>query len=278
MKSILAKSPHDSSFSFSRRFSWRKKVVEDEYGDTTKEEEDEEEIIRSIQQEREEEHGFHANAVPEFRSASVKQKKKKKKKNKRQLPQLAVSKLFSALASLGRGVGGAVHHRSGHASWVVGTLFGYRRGHVHFAVQSDARAGPEFLIQLAAPTSILVREMASGLVRIALECEKKKVPSPKKAAGKLLEEPVWNVYCNGRRCGFGLRRDYGPEEARILWALEPVSVGAGVLPGDGPARGELMYMRAQFERVIGSRDSQTFHMINPDACGGPELSFYLLRV
>ncbi|PKI40371.1 hypothetical protein CRG98_039217 [Punica granatum] len=130
--------------------------------------------------------------------------------------------------------------------------------------------------------------MASGLVRIALECDKK---ASKKAAGKLLEEPVWRAYCNGRKCGYGLRRECGPEEARVLRALEPVSMGAGVLPGnseglgggeeiegDVPGQGELMYMRARFERVIGSKDSEAFYMMNPDRSGGPELSFYLLRV
>jgi uncharacterized protein (TIGR01570 family) len=41
-----------------------------------------------------------------------------------------------------------------------------------------------------------------------------------------------------------------------------------------------MYMRARFERVVGSRDSEAFYMMNPDCNngGGPELSVYLLRV
>jgi uncharacterized protein (TIGR01570 family) len=39
-----------------------------------------------------------------------------------------------------------------------------------------------------------------------------------------------------------------------------------------------MYMRAKFERVVGSRDSEAFYMINPDGNAGPELSIYLLRV
>lgn len=62
-------------------------------------------------------------------------------------------------------------------------------------------------------------------------------------------------------------------------------MGAGVLPaaaaaGNGTcgSEGELMYMRAKFERVVGSRDSEAFYMMNPDGNGGPELSIYLLRV
>lgn len=59
-------------------------------------------------------------------------------------------------------------------------------------------------------------------------------------------------------------------------------MGAGVLPGNGEEEsadsGEIMYMRAKFERVIGSRDSEAFYMMNPDSNGAPELSIYLLRV
>ncbi len=54
-------------------------------------------------------------------------------------------------------------------------------------------------------------------------------------------------------------------------------MGTGVLPGDGD-EGELMYMRAKFERIVGSRDSEAFYMMNPDNSGAPELSVYLLRL
>ncbi|CAA6671423.1 unnamed protein product [Spirodela intermedia] len=125
--------------------------------------------------------------------------------------------------------------------------------------------------------------MASGLVRIALECEKKPpaAAAPPLAAGKkppparrLLEEPIWRTFCNGRKCGFAVRRECGAAEWRVLRAVEPVSMGAGVLPLSPP----VMYMRARFERVVGSRDSEAFYMMNPDGTGGgPELSIYLLR-
>lgn len=76
-----------------------------------------------------------------------------------------------------------------------------------------------------------------------------------------------------------MRRECGADEWRVLGAVEPVSVGAGVLPDDAAAEeGDLMYMRARFERVVGSRDSEAFYMMNPDGSGGPELSIYLLRV
>lgn len=55
---------------------------------------------------------------------------------------------------------------------VVGTLYGQRKGNVFLAIQDDPKCLPLFILELATQTSSLVREMASGLVRIALECEK----------------------------------------------------------------------------------------------------------
>ena len=186
-----------------------------------------------------------------------------------------------------------LHHNKNSSSLgtrVVGTLFGHRRGHVHFAFQEDPKLGPAFLIELATPTSVLVRDMASGLVRIALECEKKKKGDINYNASsskvRLLEEPLWRTYCNGRKCGYANRRECGPEVWKILKAVEPISMGAGVLPvcvngaagSEEEAAGEVMYMRAKYERVVGSRDSEAFYMMNPDGSGGPELSIYLIRV
>lgn len=165
-------------------------------------------------------------------------------------------------------------------SSVTGTIFGRRRGRVHLALQTDARAPPALMVELSAySTGALVREMSSGLVRIALECQK----TPTLTGGErrrtaLVEEPTWRAYCNGRKCGYAVRRECGAEEWRVLRAVENVSVGAGVVPDGGAGEGDLMYMRARFERVVGSRDSEAFYMINPDGNGGPELSIYLLRV
>ncbi|KAG6398965.1 hypothetical protein SASPL_140437 [Salvia splendens] len=193
-----------------------------------------------------------------------------KKTPRKKLSVMAVAKLRLARA-LGRT---GPNLSSGLGTKVVGTLFGHRRGHVCFAFQEDFKLGPGFLVELATPTSVLVKEMASGLVRIALECEKR----AEKKGAKLLEEPVWRTYCNGKRCGYAMRRDCGPEEWKVLNAIGPISMGAGVLPGPGCGDGEMMYMRAKFERVVGSKDSEAFYMMNPDGNGGPELSIYLLRV
>ncbi|KAF5818076.1 putative protein MIZU-KUSSEI 1-like, plant [Helianthus annuus] len=171
-------------------------------------------------------------------------------------------------------------------SRVVGTLFGSRRGHVYFTLQKNPVSQPAFLIELQTPISGLVKEMASGLVRIALECDKDEDKTKKISNSKrLLEEPVWRTYCNGKKCGFALKRECGEKEWRVLKAVEPISMGAGVLPpektvdGEGEEEGdEIMYMRAKFERVTGSRDSEAFYMMNPDSNGAPELSVYLLRI
>lgn len=194
-------------------------------------------------------------------------------------------KRAAALARLRSVFLAAITHRRRRrqlGSCVTGTIFGRRRGRVHVALQTDPRSAPVLLVDMAAySTGALVREMSSGLVRLALECEK-----PPLAAGEkrraLLEEPTWRAYCNGLKCGYAVRRECGADKWRVLGAVEPVSVGAGVLPDDGdggaPGEGDLMYMRARFERVVGSRDSEAFYMMNPDGSGGPELSIYLLRV
>ncbi|KNA15750.1 hypothetical protein SOVF_095180 [Spinacia oleracea] len=166
---------------------------------------------------------------------------------------------------------------------VTGTLFGHRKGHVTFAVQDDPKADPALLIELAISTSALVREMSSGLVRIALECEH--TTGRGKHGPKLFLEPGWTMYCNARKCGYATSRACNDFDWHVLSTVQSVSVGAGVIPlvenragtGSG-SEGELLYMRAKFERVVGNRDSEAFYMLNPDGNGGPELSIFLLRL
>ncbi|OAY40404.1 protein MIZU-KUSSEI 1 [Manihot esculenta] len=170
---------------------------------------------------------------------------------------------------------------------VSGTLFGHRRGHVSFAVQDDPRSEPVLLLELAMSTSMLVKEMSSGLVRIALECDKVHVPvqgGGTRSGKKLFNEPMWTMYCNGRKCGYAVSRTCSDLDWYVLSTVQSVSVGAGVIPmvedgrKSGESEGELLYMRAKFERVVGSRDSEAFYMMNPDGNGGPELSIFLLRI
>ncbi|KAK4426702.1 protein MIZU-KUSSEI 1 [Sesamum alatum] len=184
-----------------------------------------------------------------------------------QLAAVAVSRLRALLTALGK------NRRHLQRRPVLGTLFGSRRGHVHFALQKNATLQPALLLQLSTPITELVGEMASGLVRIALESDKKG-----KSSIPLLEEAEWRAYCNGIKCGSATRYECGAKEWKILKAVEPISMGAGVLPAETEGDEELIYLRAKFERVVGSADSEAFYMVNPDDAAAPELSIYLLRL
>ncbi|WZZ01859.1 hypothetical protein YC2023_074187 [Brassica napus] len=251
MKSILSSTSLDSSFSVSKRyFSWKKKKVQEQ--DEEEEEDEEEEDDHHDNNEEKILTRFNFSSDPtrpdHFDTRQIMKKKKKKK---------TIEKIRYALG----------FSKSGLGFRVIGTLFGNRRGHVYFAVQDDPTRLPVVLIQLPTPTSILVKEMASGLVRIALETAASKTGSK-----KLLEESTWRTYCNGRKCGYAARKECGEAEWRVLKAVGPITMGAGVLPAVvdegneavGSEKGELMYMRARFERVTGSRDSEAFYMMNPE--------------
>lgn len=155
------------------------------------------------------------------------------------------------------------------------TLFGYRRGKLSLAIQEGPSCQPSFLIELPLLTATFHKEMDSGVVKIALESENKS------QRRKLLEEHVWAVYCNGRKSGYSIRRKHSSEEDwhLLMQLLRGVSMGAGVLPAlEESPDGEMTYMRARFERVVGSKDSEALYMVNPDGTGGPELSIFLVRM
>ncbi|KAM6560671.1 protein MIZU-KUSSEI 1 [Cannabis sativa] len=164
----------------------------------------------------------------------------------------------------------------------TGTIFGYRKGRVSLAIQEDPHCMPVFVIELPMQTSAFHKEMqADDIIRIALESETK---THKK---KLFEEYVWAVYCNGRKMGYSIRRmNMSDDELHVMQTLRGVSMGAGVLPppydqkeaaAAAASDGELTYMRARFERVVGSKDSEALYMINPDGSAGPELSIFFVR-
>lgn len=199
---------------------------------------------------------------------------------------LKMFKLFPLLTSgckmvalLGRT---SIHRKSfiaDHAT--IGTIFGHRRGKVTLAIQEDPHSAPLFVIELPIYAAALHREMDTDALRIAFESETK---ATKK---KLLEEYVWGVYCNGRKMGYSIRRkEMTEEECHVMKLLKGVSMGAGVLPcrpeektATASPDGEMTYMRARFERVVGSRDSEAMYMINPEgAHDSPELSIFFVRI
>lgn len=66
----------------------------------------------------------------------------------------------------------------------------------------------------------------------------------------------------------------------MLKTMQSMTVGAGVIPSglvSGTESEEVMYMRANYECIIGGADSESFHLINPDEGPGQEFSIFLLR-
>ncbi|CAJ1978007.1 unnamed protein product [Sphenostylis stenocarpa] len=160
---------------------------------------------------------------------------------------------------------------------ITGTLFGHRKARVNLAFQANPNCRPFLLLELALPTGKLLHEMGMGLNRIALECEK----HCNNDKIKIIDEPIWTLYCNGKKTGYGVKREPTDDDLNVMQLLHAVSVAVGVLPNEmaDPQDGELSYMRAHFERVIGSKDSETYYMTMPDRnINGPELTVFFVRI
>ncbi|KAL0916277.1 hypothetical protein M5K25_013773 [Dendrobium thyrsiflorum] len=169
-------------------------------------------------------------------------------------------------------------HHDGHihgATRTTGTLFGYRKARISIAIQENSRSIPILVLELAVQTARFMQDMGTGLLRVALECEKK--PGERV---RLLDEKIWSAFINGRRIGYAQRREPNQFDLHVLQLLNAVSMGAGVLPPHlaDANDGELAYMRAHFDRVVGSKDSETFYMLNPETNSGPELSIFFVRI
>ncbi|OVA20886.1 Protein of unknown function DUF617 [Macleaya cordata] len=167
----------------------------------------------------------------------------------------------------------------------TGTIFGYRRGKVNFCIQSNPNSStPILLLELAIPTAILAKEMQSGLLRIALECN---YSVPTRRSSSLLSMPVWTMNCNGRKVGFAINRVPTQADKKVLRLMQSVVEGVGIISGKKLINSDeddkqhdhddLMYLRANFERVSGSSDSESFHLINPDGSNSQQLSIFFLR-
>jgi uncharacterized protein (TIGR01570 family) len=158
------------------------------------------------------------------------------------------------------------------------SLFGHHRGRVILAIHEDTRVSPLFLIELPMPTSVLHREISSRVVKLALESDTRR-----SAHRRLVEEYIWAVYCNGRKASYAIRRkeasnderqrkEASYDECHVLRLLRTVSMGVSVLPPPAPEKddgpdSEITYVRARVERVVGSKDSEVFYMINPEEGG-----------
>lgn len=184
-----------------------------------------------------------------------------------------------------------------HCTVIVGTIFGSRSGRVTFCVQRDTAVPPPFLFELSVQMQSLASEMGSGLLRIALECHRSSGQSGAVDDGSSnatggSSRNVWKASCNGREVGYAVRRRPTNTDRRMLESMRTITTGVGVLPPEEAPEGiseggkqdrgggEVLYMRATYERIVGSKDAVSYHLISPGTAGGSppqELSVFLLR-
>ncbi|PHT48435.1 hypothetical protein CQW23_12643 [Capsicum baccatum] len=169
---------------------------------------------------------------------------------------------------------------------ITGTIFGSRKGKVNFCIQSNPNStNPILLLELAVSTSSLAREMQKGLVRIALESKINDYSSSSSSTfslSSLLSMPIWRMYCNGKRVGFAVKRKPTKIDLQVLRQMESIIVGAGIIHRKRGVtkrddEDDIMYLRGKFERVHGSDDSESFHLVDPEENMGQELSIFFLR-
>ncbi|TKY47684.1 MIZU-KUSSEI 1 [Spatholobus suberectus] len=168
---------------------------------------------------------------------------------------------------------------------ITGTIFGYRRGKVSFCIQANANSSnPILLIELAVPTSVLAKEMRGGTLRIVLESG---TPGSSCSSNNnnnnnnLFSTPLWSMYCNGRKVGYAVKRRPSNGDFEALSLMRSVAVGTGVISSSSKElqhqEDELMYLRANFQRVRGSSHCESFHLIDPEGSIGQELSIFFFR-
>ncbi|XVF15259.1 hypothetical protein REPUB_Repub09cG0135600 [Reevesia pubescens] len=164
------------------------------------------------------------------------------------------------------------------SSVITGTIFGYRRGKVSFYIQANSKStDPILLLEFAVPTAVLAREMQGGILRIALECTSS-TSGNNGNSDSVLSMPLWTMYCNGRKVGYAVKRRPSKADMDALRLMSSVVVGAGMISGkELDHDDELMYLRANFQRVRRSSESESFHLIDPDGNIGQELSIFLFR-
>ncbi|KAJ1398538.1 Protein MIZU-KUSSEI 1-like, plant [Sesbania bispinosa] len=167
------------------------------------------------------------------------------------------------------------NYNMNNSATITGTILGYRRGKALFCIQANANStNPILLLELAIPTSVLAKEMRGGTLRIVLES------STTGSCNNLFSTPLWTMYCNGRKVGYAVKRRPSHGDFEVLNLMRSVDVGTGVINGkELNQEDELMYLRANFQRVRGSSNSncESFHLIDPEGSIGQELSIFFFR-
>lgn len=157
-------------------------------------------------------------------------------------------------------------------STITGTIFGYRKGKVKFCIQLNPHSSyPLLLLELPVTTKTLASEMRGGSLRMALESASSTAMGSHR---NLLSAPMWGLHCNGKKMGYAVKRSPSSGDLEALSVMSSVVVGAGTIKQNN----ELMYLRAEFRRVRGSSNSESFHLIDPDGTTtGQELSVFFFR-
>ncbi|OMO84201.1 hypothetical protein COLO4_22165 [Corchorus olitorius] len=150
---------------------------------------------------------------------------------------------------------------------VTGTIICPINGNkIKLCLQETTKSVHYVLIELPISTAAFSSSIQCGVLRIVLE--------PVLDPGRSSES--WTTYCNGKKVGFARMLGAG-EEQWLLQMMEMVSAGAGILLHKDSEAGGYKYLRGQFDRVVGSDDSEAYHLVDPSYCFGQELSIFFLN-
>ncbi|MED6132215.1 hypothetical protein PIB30_017068 [Stylosanthes scabra] len=180
---------------------------------------------------------------------------------------------------------------SSSTTTITATIFGYRhnKGKVSFCIENNSdSANPILLLELAIPTTTLAKEMRRGGVRILLESSSSLLGCNNTTS--LFSTPLWTIYCNGKKVGYAVKRKPTKTDLQALHLMRSVAVGTGVVTikelinkdedddeEEEKANKVITYLKGDFRRVRGSRDSESFHLIDPDGDLDQELSLFFFR-
>ncbi|CAA6657723.1 unnamed protein product [Spirodela intermedia] len=144
-------------------------------------------------------------------------------------------------------------------------------------LQLDPSAPPHLFVELPLIATEFAAGIRDGGWRISLECLSLDDVT---AAKPLLEATeVWKVSLNGMKAGLATRPQMTEREARLLEVTRTVSTGAGILPPIQRRRRlrGCKYLRGSFDRVVGSPDSESYYLVDPDGDLSHVLSFFFYR-
>ena len=168
---------------------------------------------------------------------------------------------------------------AGGAAPVTGTFIFHEHGKVRLCLQFEPSSLPYIFLDLPITTADFVAGVRGGGWRIAFACN----DSGGKEKPPLHGEKVWEVSFNGKKAGFATRPEMTERDTLLLHATRKVSTGAAIMAPQAAetATTEGMrrckYLRGKFERVVGSVDSESYHLVDPEGDLGQVLSLFFLR-